>query len=150
MIFIASDHAGFQLKGVLVEHLKSNGVEVTDCGPHEFDKADDYPDFVLPCAEKVARGGSEAKGIVLGYSGQGEAMAANKVKGVRAVLYYGSEKEIIKLTRQHNNANVLSLGANFLNDKEAKEVVDLWLETKYESGRHEKRLKKISDYEFSA
>ncbi len=146
-IYIASDHAGFELKKALIEHLKSKGEEVEDMGAHEFDKDDDYPDFVYPCAKKV---GEEpgSLGIVIGWSGQGEAFAANKAKGVRAVVYYGGNPEIIKLSKIHNSANVLSLGAGFLSDDEAKAAVDLWLATDFlNEERHVRRIEKISDLE---
>src|SRR3989338_3263018 len=146
MIYIASDHAGFSLKNTLYNHLKEQGLEVDDCGAHKFDKDDDYPDFIYPCAQKVALD-SSGRGIVIGFSGQGEAITANKVKGVRAVLYYGGNTEIIKLSRQHNNANVLSLGAGFISVDEAKQAVDLWLKTAFEGGRHERRIEKIKNLE---
>lgn len=147
MIYIASDHAGFELKKILSDHLNSKGLDVEDIGPFKFDKFDDYPDFILPCAQKVAAGLPEAKGIVIGYSGTGEAFAANKVKGIRAALYYGGDLEIVKLSRMHNDSNILSLSTYFLSPVQAKEAVDLWLGTKYEGGRHDRRLKKIENFE---
>ncbi|MFA6106288.1 MAG: RpiB/LacA/LacB family sugar-phosphate isomerase [Patescibacteria group bacterium] len=142
-IYIASDHAGFELKNQITDYLKSKDYKVEDCGPHSYDKNDDYPDFIIPCATKVSAGNPEDKGIILGMSGQGEAIAANKIKGVRAALYYGYNLEIIKLSRQHNNANVLSIGAKFISFNQVKEAIDLWLTTKFEGGRHERRIKKI-------
>jgi ribose 5-phosphate isomerase B len=146
MIYIASDHAGFELKNNLIHHLKSQGLEVTDCGPNIHDLEDDYPDFIFPCAQKVAHA-SGSMGIVIGGSGQGEAIVANKVKGVRAVVYYGGHEDIIKFSRQHNNANVLSLGARFLSQEEAKRAVNLWIETGFDGGRHQRRLSKIDNLE---
>lgn len=146
-IFIGSDHAGFELKNQIVEFLKSEGHEVEDKGSHKYEKNDDYPDFVIPAAQAVANN-PDSKGIVLGMSGQGEAMAANKVKGIRAALYYGGEKEIITLSREHNNANVLSLGAKFLSIDELKEAIRLWLKTPFsEKERHIRRVNKISEFE---
>src|SRR6185436_11160166 len=143
MIFIASDHAGVELKAKLIDHLKKTGQEVEDCGAHKNDPEDDYPDFIHPCAVKVgANPGS--LGIVIGGSGQGEAIVANKVKGIRASVYYGSHEEIITLSRQHNNANVLSLGARFLTPEQAERAVDLWIETGFDGGRHQRRIDKIS------
>ena len=147
MIYIASDHAGFELKKILIDHLNSKGRKIEDCGPAVCNKSDDYRDFILPCAQKVASGSPDARGIVVGYSGTGEAIAANKVKGIRSAVYYGGSLDIVKLAREHNNANVLSLGAHFLKEGEAKKAVDLWLDTKYEGGRHDRRLKKIEAYE---
>ena len=109
-IYLASDHAGYKLKGFLTEYLVKLGFNVEDCGAHDMNPSDDYPDFIIPAARKVA-GDSDAKGIIMGGSGQGEAIAANRVKGVRAVVYYDGPLEIIKLSRSHNNANILSLGA---------------------------------------
>lgn len=151
-IYIASDHAGFELKNALIDHLRSKGFEVEDMGPHEFDRDDDYPDFIYPCALRVAESRSQGKqdivGIVIGASGQGEAIVANKVKGIRAALYYGANLDIIRKSKTHNDANVLSLGANFLSDKEAKEAVDLWLSTNFSGEeRHKRRIGKINKLE---
>ncbi len=146
MIYLASDHAGFELKNKLAEYLKSKNMEVEDCGPSFYDKSDDYPDLIYPCAQKVAADALN-RGIILGWSGQGEAIVANKVKGIRPTVYYGGNMDIIKLGRQHNNANVLSLGAGFLSLDEAKQVVDVWLNAEFEGGRHERRIQKINDIE---
>ena len=146
MIYLGADHAGFQLKEEIKEHLISRGSEVEDMGTHELNEEDDYPDFVLPVAEKVAADPS-SKGIIFGGSGQGEDIVADKVKGIRSAVYYGGPLDIVKLSREHNDANVLSLGARFLNSQEAKEAVKLWLETEFEGGRHERRVNKISEIE---
>jgi ribose 5-phosphate isomerase B len=146
MIYIASDHAGFELKSDLIHLLKSQGLEVTDCGPNIHDPEDDYPDFVFPCAQKVAQNPG-SMGIVIGASGQGEAMVANKVKGVRAVVYYGGHEDIITFSRKHNNANILSLGARFLTPEQAERVVNLWIETGFDGGRHSRRIEKINALE---
>lgn len=146
-IYVASDHAGFDLKGVLFAYLQSKGHEVEDMGAHTLDSQDDYPDFIFPCAQKVGNDPGSL-GIVIGGSGQGEAVVANKAKGVRAALYYGYNLDIIKLSKEHNNANVLSLGARFLNEEQAKEAVDLWLSTKFSGEeRHARRIKKIEEFE---
>ena len=149
MIFIASDHAGFELKNQLIEYLKSKGQEVEDCGASSFNKDDDYPDFIFPCAQKVAQQPDLHWGIVIGGSGQGEAIAANKVKGIRAAVFYGYNFDIIKLARLHNNANVLSLGARFVNVEDAKKALDLWMTSAFEGDRHQKRIEKISKLEKS-
>lgn len=146
MIYIASDHAGVDLKQKLINHLKETGQEVEDCGAHKMGPEDDYPDFIYPCAVKVSQNPG-SMGIVIGGSGQGEAMVANKVKGIRAVVYYGAHEEIISLSREHNNANVLSLGARFLTPEQAERAVDLWIETGFDGGRHQRRIDKISSLE---
>jgi ribose 5-phosphate isomerase B len=146
-IFLASDHAGFALKEKVKNYLIIKGYSIFDCGPFSFNKEDDYPDFIVPCAKKVAQT-KNSLGIVLGKSGQGEAIAANKVKGIKAAVIYSFNPEIIKLSKEHNNSNVLSLGAGFLNEKQAIQSVDLWLNTKFSNeSRHKKRLRKIEEYE---
>ena len=141
-IYLASDHAGFELKQFLGEHLFQLGFSVEDCGVHEMNPSDDYPDFIIPAAQKVA-GDSNAKGIIMGGSGQGEAIAANRVKGVRAVVYYDGPIEVVKLSRSHNNANILSFGARFITPEKAAEAVDLWLKEPFEGGRHKIRIDKL-------
>ena len=112
-IFLASDHAGFKLKEKIKSYLQNQNYQVEDLGPKKFVKDDDYPDYIIPCAKKVASN-KNSKGIILGFSGQGEAIAANRVGGIRAAVYYGEQKKIISLARQHNDANILSLSAGFL------------------------------------
>lgn len=152
-IYIASDHAGFELKKVLIKHLKSENIEVEDMGAYEFNKDDDYPDFIYPCALRVAGSHSQGKpgealGIVIGASGQGEAIVANKVRGIRAAVYYGGDMDLVKRAKDHNNANVLSLGAKFLTIEEAKEAVDLFVNEKFPGEeRHKRRIEKISKIE---
>jgi ribose 5-phosphate isomerase B len=143
-IFIGSDHAGFELKKTLVEYLHDLGHDVRDMGAHEYDAGDDYPDFILPVAREVSHHPEKLRGIVIGGSGQGEAMCANKVYGIRAAVYYGGNRDIIKLSREHNDANVLSLAARFVNPEEAKGAVKLWLETKFSGEeRHKRRILKM-------
>ena len=145
-VYIASDHAGFYLKKQLIQYLGVKGIEVEDCGAYEMNEADDYPDFIIPCAQKVADD-TVSLGIVIGGSGQGEAIAANKVKGIRAAVYYGGNSQIPKLAKEHNDANILSLGARFASDEEAKRAVSAWLDAKFEGGRHQGRLDKIAKIE---
>lgn len=148
MIYLASDHAGFQLKEEIKAFLKENRIEFQDMGPKEYDKKDDYPDFVIPAAKKVAENPDKNRGLIFGSSGQGEAIAANKVKGIRAALFYGGPEEIITLSRTHNNANVLSIGARFVDTELAKKVIRLWLAIPFpKEERHVRRIKKLSDYE---
>lgn len=142
-IYLASDHAGFVLKEKIKKILSEAGHVVKDFGALSYDPADDYPDFVRPAAEAVAKD-PDSRGVVLGGSGQGEAMVANRVKGVRAAVYYGGSTDIIKLSREHNDANVLSLGARFLSNEEALKAVKLWLETPFsEEERHARRVAKF-------
>ena len=146
MIYLGADHAGFALKEEVKKYLQEQGLPFEDLGAFSLELEDDYPDFIIPVAKKVAEN-PESKGIVLGGSGQGEVIAANKIKGIRAAVYYGGLLEIVKLSRQHNDTNILALGARFITEEEAIAAVDLWLETKFEGGRHEGRVKKISKLE---
>ena len=141
-IHLATDHAGLELKNIIKEHLKENGHDVTDHGAHEYAALDDYPDFIFPCAKSVAAD-PESRGIILGGSGQGEAMTANRVKGVRAAVFYNGPEEIVKLSREHNNANILSLGARFMNQAEIYDVIEMWLAEPFEGGRHQRRIEKL-------
>ena len=146
-IFLASDHAGFKLKEKIKVYLLKKEYSAEDLGAFSCKKNDDYPNFIIPCAKKVAKT-KNSLGIIFGGSGQGEAIAANKVKGVRAVVYYHPNLKMIKLSKEHNDANVLSLGAKFLKEKEAIQSINLWLKTKFsEEKRHLRRLKKIEEYE---
>ena len=142
IIHIATDHAGLDLKNSIKSYLINSGYEVNDHGAHEYDPLDDYPDFIFPCAKAVAAD-TESRGIILGGSGQGEAMAANRVKGVRAAVYYNGPDEIIKLSRQHNNANILSLGARFMTEDVIYKVINLWLVEPFGGGRHKRRIEKL-------
>ncbi len=141
-IHIATDHAGLDLKNIIRDYLISKGHEVTDHGAHEYDALDDYPDYIFPCAKAVASD-LESRGIILGGSGQGEAMAANRVKGVRAAVFYNGPVEIVKLSREHNNANILSLGARFMTEDEIFDVIEMWLDEPFGGGRHQRRIDKL-------
>ena len=143
-IFLAADHAGFELKEFLSNHLIQLGYNVEDCGAYEMDSTDDYPDFIIPAARKVASD-PDSRGIIMGGSGQGEAIAANRIKGVRAAVYYDGPIDIVKLSRSHNNANILSLGARFISNEKAVEVVKMWFNEPFEGGRHQKRIDKLDD-----
>jgi ribose 5-phosphate isomerase B len=144
-IHIGSDHAGLDFKNELITHLVVNGHDVTDHGPYEFDALDDYPDFCIPCAEAVAKDATSL-GIVLGGSGNGEQIAANKVKGVRAALVWSIETA--KLAREHNNANVISLGQRLHDADFVKQLIDTFIATKFPGDeRHLRRIEKISNYE---
>ncbi|MDP5046685.1 MAG: ribose-5-phosphate isomerase [Candidatus Nanopelagicaceae bacterium] len=144
-IHIGSDHAGLEFKAKIIAHLQGQGHQVTDHGPHSFDPLDDYPEFCIPAALATAKDPGSF-GIVLGGSGNGEQMAANKVKGVRAALVWSVE--IAKLARQHNDANVISLGGRMHDEKLCLELVDTFLSTPFSSDeRHIRRIGLISKYE---
>ncbi len=143
-IFLASDHAGLELKGKVVEYLKGLHFEVEDLGAHVLNEEDDYPDYISLVAAEVFVNPSENRGIIFGGSGQGEAITANRFKHVRACLYYGGDIEIVRLAREHNDSNVLSIGARFVGPKEALQAVDLWITTQFSNEeRHKRRIAKI-------
>ena len=145
-VFLAADHAGFEMKEFMKKALLKEGYNVIDKGALTYDKEDDYPDFIIPAAKKVAK--EKCLGIIFGGSGQGEAIAANKVKGVRAALYYGKSLDIVRLSRTHNKTNMLSLGARFLGKEEAIKAVKIWLGTDFNNEpRHIRRIGKISKIE---
>ncbi len=142
-IYIGSDHAGFELKNKIVEYIKLLNLEVLDKGAFSFDSTDDYPDFIRPVAVAVSKE-VDSLGIILGGSGQGEQISANKISGIRAIEYYGGNLEIVKLGREHNNANILSLGARFMSEDEAREAVRIFIETPFSNEeRHVRRINKI-------
>ena len=146
-IFLASDHAGFELKEKVKGWLKSEGYSVKDEGAFEYNPEDDYPDFVRIVALLVSSN-LESRGIIFGKSGQGEAMVANRFSNVRAAVYYGGPDEIIKLSREHNDANVLSLGASCLTEVEAQQAIKLWLDGEFSGeARHRRRIEKIDNYQ---
>lgn len=145
-VFIGTDHAGYELKEILKEYIIELGHEVEDVGAFEYEKTDDYPVFIARVARKIQEDPEQYKGIILGGSGQGEAMVANRFIGVRATVYYGFSDDIIELSREHNNANVLSLGARFLIEDEAKRVVRKWLSLEFPGQeRHVRRLELMDE-----
>jgi ribose 5-phosphate isomerase B len=144
-IAIASDHAGFALKSQLCVKLRQEGHDVSDYGTNSAE-ACDYPDFAAKVAQSVAAGNSE-KGILVCYTGVGMSIAANKVPGIRAAL--GTCPEEVQLVRQHNDANVLTLGAKFITEPDAEKLVDVFLGTEFEGGRHARRVAKITALESS-
>lgn len=154
-ILFSSDHAGFDLKAVLLPYVKELGFDADDLGPYEKIENDDYPDWISKVAEKVSKSPYTFKGIIIGGSGQGEAIVANRHPNVRAVVFNGQyapedgremPDEIIT-SREHNDANILSIGARFINEDEAKEAVKKWLTTEFSGEeRHVRRIKKIEDY----
>ena len=144
-VHLGSDHAGYKLKQYLETELEQEGFEVEDHGAFSEDDTDDYPRFVIPAAEAAVSQSERA--VVIGHSGQGEAVAANKVEGARAALYYGQEEQIVRLSRRHNNANILSLGAGFLDMEEALAAVLEWLGTDFSGDdRHQRRNSQVDAY----
>ena len=144
-IHIGSDHAGLEFKNELVEYLTSKGHEVKDHGPYEYDALDDYPDFCIPAAEAVAADPTSL-GIVLGGSGNGEQIAANKVKGIRSALIWSLETA--RLAREHNDSNVASIGGRMHEADFVKEMIDLFIATPFSGDeRHARRIKKVGNYE---
>jgi ribose 5-phosphate isomerase B len=144
-VHIGSDHAGLELKNSLVDHLKNSGHDVVDHGPHEYDALDDYPVFCIPAAQGVANE-SGSFGIVLGGSGNGEQMAANKVKGIRAALVWSVETA--KLAREHNDANVIAIGGRMHSIDVCKELIDVFLATPFSNDeRHIRRIGQVSNFE---
>jgi ribose 5-phosphate isomerase B len=163
-VFLATDHAGFSLKEKVKIFLQQNNYLFEDCGAFTFDKDDDYPDFISKAAEAVSKDPQNNRGIIFGGSGQGEAIVANKFHNVRCVIFYtpvvppgavdatGNTStdpfEMIRLTKEHNDANMLSLGARFLTEENALQVVKQWLETPFTNDpRHARRIEKIKKIE---
>lgn len=147
MIYLATDHAGFDLKEEIKKFLRKEGYEVEDCGAQTLDPQDDYPDFISKAAGAVSKD-PKSFGIILGGSGQGEAIVANKFPNVRTAVYYGKAEEMPRLTREHNDSNILSLGARFLSVDEALTAVKLFLETPFSGDpRHIRRIEKIKKLE---
>lgn len=144
-IYLASDHGGFALKEEMKTYLQNEDYEVEDMGAMEHNPDDDYPDYIIPLAEKIS---SEEGviGLVFGRSGNGEQMVANKVQGIRAALC--TSPQMAKAAREHNHANILALGADYLDFEFAKEITETFLQTKEsEDERHLRRISKISEYE---
>ena len=163
-IYLAADHAGFDIKEKVKVNLEEKEYEIEDCGAYEFNKDDDYPDFISLAAENVSKNPQDAKGIIFGGSGQAEAIVANKFKNVRCAIFYSpalpvgvadvtgrmstDPYEMIRLAREHNDTNMLSIGARFLKADEAIKVVSLWLQAPFEQAeRHVRRIEKIKKIE---
>lgn len=138
-IAIASDHAGYQLKGILIAHLQKRGYDIKDFGT-DSDVSVDYPDYIRPAAKSIADGIIDV-GIVLGGSGNGEAMAANRFRGVRCALCWNEQSA--RLAKEHNDANMISIGARMVSTHEAIKIVDAWLHAEFEYGRHVRRIEKL-------
>ena len=159
LILFGSDHAGFELKERLISYVSELGYEVGDRGAFSYIEEDDYPDFIAPVAKEVSDSPDSKRGIVLGGSGQGEAIVANRFPNVRAVVYNGPQvlkergeeglsdsDDVIRLSREHNDSNILSLGAKFLTEDGAKEAVERWLTIPF-SGE-ERHMRRITEIEY--
>ena len=163
-VYLAADHAGFELKEKVKQFLLTNGYEIEDCGANSLDPNDDYPDFISKAAAAVSADPENSHGIIFGGSGQAEAMVANKFKGVRCALFYATIAphgaaditgrtsddpfEMIRLTKEHNNANILSIGARFVSEEEANLAAKFWLDTDFKNEeRHVRRINKIKEIE---
>jgi ribose 5-phosphate isomerase B len=145
-ILLASDHAGFELKNKIVTYLKDEGFDIEDMGAAALTPDDDYPEIMVPVAMRVLTDPENTKAVIFGKSGQGEAMVANRFPGIRATVYYGNNPEIIKLSREHNDANILSIGAGFVGEDEAKEAVKLWISTPFSNDeRHTRRIAQMDN-----
>lgn len=143
-VLLGADHAGFVLKEQIKNFLTTEGFKVEDQGAFALDETDDYPDIIKMVTRRVASNPEDFVGIIFGGSGQGEAIMANRLPGVRAVVYYGGSSEIVRLSRDHNDANVLSVGARFVTFEELAPLVKLWLTTPFSGAeRHLRRLQKI-------
>lgn len=144
-IYFATDHAGFAMKEALLSYVRDTlGHDVRDCGALTEELDDDYPVYIKKAAEAVSQHQGDTKAIILGGSGTGEAIVANRFPHVRAVVYYGGPTDILQLSRAHNDANVLSLGARFLTPQEAEAAVSLWLNTPFSNEeRHRRRISQI-------
>ena len=162
-VYLATDHTGIELKNKVNAFLQKEGYEPVDCGAYDYDKYDDYPDWIGKAAQKVSENPQE-RGIIFGGSGQGEAMVANKFKNVRCAIFYtpaiptqavnieGDKStdpfEIVKLSRDHNNANMLSIGFRFVKDEDVFRAIKIWLETPFsDEERHKRRIEKIAKIE---
>ena len=163
-VYLATDHTGLELKEKIKSHLTQKGYEVEDCGAYEYDKDDDYPDFISKAAAGVSKDPENSRGIIFGGSGQGEAMVANKFKGVRCAVFYTPAVpvhaaditgrmstdpfEMLRLTREHNGANILSIGFRFLKEEDTFKAVEAWLNTPDpKDERHIRRVDKIKELE---
>lgn len=143
-IYLATDHAGFEAKELVKKYLDEEGLKFEDMGAFEYNEKDDYPDFISLAAEKVSENPNSTLGIIFGGSGQGEAMVANRYANVRATVYYDGPREILELSKKHNSANILSIGARFVNKEYLIDVIKYWLDLEFsDEERHLRRVEKI-------
>lgn len=147
-ILLGADHAGFVLKNRVKDFLINEGFDVEDLGAHVLVADDNYPEIMLPVAMRIVGAMDDTKAIVFGKSGNGEAIICNRLPGVRAAVYHGKNLEIVRLSREHNDANVLSIGAGFVEEEEAIEAVRVWISTPFnKEPRHVKRIEMLDNIE---
>jgi ribose 5-phosphate isomerase B len=149
-IYLATDHAGFELKEKVAAYLASSypDAEVEDCGAYDYDEHDDYPTFIKQAKSALSydiQNGLDSRAIVFGGSGEGEAITMNREPGVRCTTYYGGTLDIVRLGREHNDANAISFGYRFVEDDECFRAVDIFLTTEFEGGRHISRIQEIDN-----
>ena len=144
-ILLASDHAGFELKNKIHSYLKGEGFIIEDMGAHIYDKNDDYPKIMLPVAMRVIKDSDNTRAIIFGKSGNGEAMIVNRIPGIRAAVYHGKNLDIVRLSREHNDANILSIGAGFVDEEEAVQAIRLWLSTPFSNDKRHIRRNEMLD-----
>ena len=144
-ILLASDHAGFELKNKIFSYLKEEKFTVEDMGAHVYDKNDDYPKIMLPVAMRVIKDLDNTKAIIFGKSGNGEAIIVNRIPGIRATVYHGKNLDIVRLSREHNDANILSIGAHFVDEEEAVQAIRLWLSTPFSNDKRHIRRNEMLD-----
>ncbi len=147
-LLIASDHAGFELKNKIRDFLIEEGFTIEDMGATTLVPDDNYPEIMIPVAMRVLNDPENTRAIIFGKSGQGEAMVVNRFPGIRAIVYHGKNLEVIRLGREHNDSNVLSIGAGFVEFEEAREAVRLWISTSFSGNeRHIKRIEQMDNIE---
>ncbi len=149
-IYLATDHAGFELKEMVKSYLETNytDCEIEDCGAYVYDELDDYPIYIKQAREALAydiENGLDSRAIVFGGSGEGEAIVMNRQRGVRCTTYYGTNLDIVRLGREHNDANAISFGYRFVEEEECYKAVDMFLSTDFEGGRHIARVEEIDN-----
>ncbi len=147
-IYLGTDHAGFYLKEKVKLFLQNKGYDTEDCGAFQFDKDDDYPDFIAKTAEEVSKNFKNSMGIIFGGSGQGEAITANKFKNIRCAVFFGNDMSMVRFFREHNNANILSIGVRFTDEDKSLEAINIFLNTAFSNEeRHVRRIEKIRHIE---
>ena len=149
-IYLATDHAGFELKEKVLAYLKEkySEIEVEDCGAYVYDEHDDYPTFIKQAKEALSydlQNGLDSRAVVFGGSGEGEAIVMNRQSGIRCTTYYGGTLDIVRLGREHNDANAISFGYRFVEEEECYRAIDIFLETEFEGGRHIQRVEEIDN-----
>lgn len=144
-ILLATDHAGFELKNKIFAYFKSEGFEIEDMGAYVLDKDDDFPKMMIPTAMRVMSDPENTRAVIFGFSGNGEAMVSNRFPGVRAAVYHGGNLEIVRLSREHNDSNILSIAAGFVEEEEAVKAIKLWIGTPFSTNPRYSRRNEMLD-----